>query len=499
MLDSMQILLMERKFSVYCFVIVAFACHIAAYHSKLRTSRHCTWTAMMSSSVPKSLISKLNKRSQLKSEKAKGAWWNTQDVHFSCSGCGKCCLNEGSVWLNVDECADLCFHLDEPIQSVADKYFSDYMPGWAKLKNVQVQSKDEGVTRDGCVFLDDEGKKCTIYEARPIQCRTYPWWPRLLLNESAYSNEAVTPDFIAEGRHWSAAEGGCEGINNVMVESHESKQSSVEIHRNKNLYEEYIDTFPFLSSNNDDDAKEHLDRDRLLDKVNLIQAVRDSTRAWVKDFVVKYELCPFAEKVFVEDKVRYRVYFGGSRDTNDLMNMVEKVKFEILDLLANKEQDVATTLLMLPFAFQTFPEWHEFTMQLEDEIMPILERETGLEKHKVKRRSLLQRSGEKKDGNKCPHIQQHAESGISHPDIQLAFFHPLFSWADSNDLNDPLNFEKRAPFPTINLLRAQRVRDWADEKKTSDIAENNISSLETAENLSEEFEAIIRIALGGSK
>ena len=101
---------------------------------------------MMSSSVPKSLISKLNKRSQLKSEKAKGAWWNTQDVHFSCSGCGKCCLNEGSVWLNVDECADLCFHLDEPIQSVADKYFSDYMPGWAKLKNVQVQSKDEGVT-----------------------------------------------------------------------------------------------------------------------------------------------------------------------------------------------------------------------------------------------------------------------------------------------------------------------------------------------------------------
>ena len=48
------------------------------------------------------------------------------------------------------------------------------------------------------------------------------------------------------------------------------------------------------------------------------------------------------------------------------------MKFEMLDLLANDEEDVATTLLMLPFAFQTFTEWHDFTMQLEDEIMPIL-------------------------------------------------------------------------------------------------------------------------------
>ena len=85
--------------------------------------------------------------------------------------------------------------MGEPIQSVADKYFSEYSSGWAKLKNAQVMVEGEGVSRDGCVFLDDEGKKCTIYDVRPVQC-TYPWWPRLLSNESTYNNEAVVPDSV---------------------------------------------------------------------------------------------------------------------------------------------------------------------------------------------------------------------------------------------------------------------------------------------------------------
>ena len=51
------------------------------------------------------------------------------------------------------------------------------------------------------------------------------------------------------------------------------------------------------------------------------------------------------------------------------------------------------------------------------------------------------------------------------PEIQLAFFHPGFQWADAEE-HDPLNFEKRAPFPTINLLRAAKIRDYANEQKT---------------------------------
>ena len=37
--------------------------------------------------------------------------------------------------------------------------------GWFHLKDMQ----------GDCVFLSD--KKCTVYEGRPAQCRTWPFWP----------------------------------------------------------------------------------------------------------------------------------------------------------------------------------------------------------------------------------------------------------------------------------------------------------------------------------
>jgi hypothetical protein len=80
--------------------------------------------------------------------------------------------------------------------------------------------------------------------------------------------------------------------------------------------------------------------------------------------------------------------------------------------------------------------------------------------------------------------------------FQIAAFHPSFQWADT-DINEPLNFEKRAPFPTINLLRAPKVRKYASEGKTAMIADANKNRLVEAGSsvLVEEFERIISLAL----
>ncbi len=43
-------------------------------------------------------------------------------------------------------------------------------PGWRMLKS---QANGD------CVFLKD-GRQCTVYSARPLQCSTYPWWPELM-------------------------------------------------------------------------------------------------------------------------------------------------------------------------------------------------------------------------------------------------------------------------------------------------------------------------------
>ena len=41
-----------------------------------------------------------------------------------------------------------------------------------------------------CVFLDRESQPgkavCSIYEARPTQCRTWPWWPENLASRRAW-------------------------------------------------------------------------------------------------------------------------------------------------------------------------------------------------------------------------------------------------------------------------------------------------------------------------
>jgi Fe-S-cluster containining protein len=46
-----------------------------------------------------------------------------------------------------------------------------------------------------CVFLKD--KRCSVYEARPVQCRTFPWWIQ----------------HLREPTDWQAAKERCEGID----------------------------------------------------------------------------------------------------------------------------------------------------------------------------------------------------------------------------------------------------------------------------------------------
>jgi len=47
------------------------------------------------------------------------------------------------------------------------------------------------------------------------------------------------------------------------------------------------------------------------------------TTAWIKDFVIQYQLCPFAAQPFQEDRIKY-VLFEGS----DVEALVEKTFLE---------------------------------------------------------------------------------------------------------------------------------------------------------------------------
>ena len=54
----------------------------------------------------------------------------------------------------------------------------------------------------------------------------------------------------------------------------------------------------------------------------------------------------------------------------DKGKIIERLRYEMLALLTTKEEDIATTLLMLPFALNSFEDFHEFSLDLEDLVLP---------------------------------------------------------------------------------------------------------------------------------
>lgn len=160
-------------------------------------------------------------------------------------GCGKCCQVEGEVWLDTDEVADIACTLNVSAESFFEQYVDSARSGWVKLKN---KVNDDASVSDNCIFLDSENRKsCTVYQSRPLQCRTYPYWPRLLTDESSWEDESVVPD-DQPGKHWSAAAGGCEGINH-----NDAKLVTPDvISRNMRAYKSYMDAFPFTNTGDDE-------------------------------------------------------------------------------------------------------------------------------------------------------------------------------------------------------------------------------------------------------
>jgi Fe-S-cluster containining protein len=94
------------------------------------------------------------------------------------------------------------------------KYTRQILKEWACLNYKSTPS--DTAPAGGCVFLSANGQ-CGIYETRPLQCRTYPFWPSLLATPEDWEEEAVVPDNEEsdDRKRWTLEHGGCEGINHA--------------------------------------------------------------------------------------------------------------------------------------------------------------------------------------------------------------------------------------------------------------------------------------------
>lgn len=90
----------------------------------------------------------------------------------ACNSCGgNCCVGEsGYIWISESEIKELSKHLNLSINEVGFNYLMRVGYKYS-IKEIQLDNNNYA-----CVFFDMNKKKCSIYEARPKQCRTFPFW-----------------------------------------------------------------------------------------------------------------------------------------------------------------------------------------------------------------------------------------------------------------------------------------------------------------------------------
>ncbi|HET8801084.1 MAG TPA: DUF1415 domain-containing protein [Marinobacter sp.] len=174
-----------------------------------------------------------------------------------------------------------------------------------------------------------------------------------------------------------------------------------------------------------------------------------ATRKWVEEVVVGYNLCPFAKRELVRNRVRFVV---SEAETED--ELLQALHSELQRL--EDEPEVETTLLIHPGVLQEFGPYNEF-LDAADGLLSYLDME-----------------------------------GV----YQIASFHPDYQFAGTEP-DAAENYTNRSPFPMLHLLREASLEAAIDGYPDVDgIPQRNIELMEQLG--AEKMRSILRACRDGS-
>lgn len=125
------------------------------------------------------------------------AAWYHKGLRFRCSRCGRCCGGApGTIRASDDEIAALAKRLGLDDASFRARFTRKLRGGDVSLK--------EKLNHD-CVFYDRQ-RGCTVYEDRPRQCRTWPFWRAVVHSPETWTETAETCPGMNAGRLYSVRE-----------------------------------------------------------------------------------------------------------------------------------------------------------------------------------------------------------------------------------------------------------------------------------------------------
>ena len=125
------------------------------------------------------------------------AAWYRDGLSFSCTRCGDCCAGfSGTVTVDDDEIAALASRVELADDDFRREYTRVMSDGTISLREKP---------NDDCVFYArDYG--CLVYEDRPTQCRTWPFWRTNVETPARWQHEALTCPGMGKGRLYSLDE-----------------------------------------------------------------------------------------------------------------------------------------------------------------------------------------------------------------------------------------------------------------------------------------------------
>ena len=168
-----------------------------------------------------------------------------------------------------------------------------------------------------------------------------------------------------------------------------------------------------------------------------------ATRDWLGKIVIGLNLCPFAEREYVNDRVRFAV-----TDAATELHLLQALESELQYLFGNAA--VETTLLIHPQVLGDFANYNQF-LDLAEGLL----------------------------------VQMNLE-GV----FQIASFHPDYQF-EGTQVDDVENYTNRSPYPTLHILREASLARAIDA--TPDIDQVPKRNIETMKNLGTEK---IRILFG---
>ena len=143
-----------------------------------------------------------------------------QGLRFSCVRCSACCRYEsGYVYLSEKDNS----LLREALNMEHGEFIKAYCR-WIPSVNGTWQLSLKEKSNFDCIFWSGEG--CSVYEARPLQCRTFPFWQSVLKS----------------GKNWKITAQSCAGIGQGKLHSMDSIKKLLAIREKEPIISSSIET-----------------------------------------------------------------------------------------------------------------------------------------------------------------------------------------------------------------------------------------------------------------